>query len=156
MKSIEIEETVAASIESVFAMFSDFRNAAPRISGIESIEMLTDGPTQVGTAFKETRIMMGRKATETMTVVKFEPPLLYVLDANSCGCHYSTEFLFTSVAGGTQIRMTFCSTAISLIAKIMLVVMKPFMGKLMNVCRTAIQKDIQDLKAVLESSPQEL
>ncbi len=67
------EQQVAAPPEKVFAMMSDFANAPQRISGISKVEMLTDGAVGVGTKFKETRVMLGKEATETMEVTTFDP-----------------------------------------------------------------------------------
>lgn len=155
MHTIELEEFIAAPIERVFAMFADFEHAAERVSGIESIEMLTDGPLCVGTSFKETRVMMGRKATETMTVAELDPPTRYVIEAWSCGCQCRTEFRFTPVNGGTSVKMTFTNTPVRFSAKVLFVLMKPILGVMMNACRKAVLNDMRDLKSVLESTPSE-
>ncbi|MEL7485039.1 MAG: SRPBCC family protein, partial [Planctomycetota bacterium] len=74
MKAIHVSETVNASIEDVFAVASDIANAAERIGGIDSVEMLTEGPVGMGTKWRETRTMFGKQADETMWITAWEPP----------------------------------------------------------------------------------
>ena len=81
-----------APLPAVFKVFSDLENAADRISGIKSIEMLTEGPMQVGTRWRETRTFMKRDATEEMEITAFEPDKHYSVGAESCGCVYETHF----------------------------------------------------------------
>ena len=60
-----MSEHVTAPREVVFEVAADFHNAAElNIQGIDSLEVLTDGPIGVGTRFRETRVMMGKSSTE--------------------------------------------------------------------------------------------
>lgn len=70
MTPIRMSTTIQAPPERAFAAFADFPHAARSVSGIERIEMLTDGPVGAGTRFRETRIMFGREATEEMKVTR--------------------------------------------------------------------------------------
>ena len=73
MARLAISETVNAPLGRTFEAFSDLRSAEKNISGIKRLEILTDGPIGKGTRFKETRVMFGREATETMEVTQWEP-----------------------------------------------------------------------------------
>lgn len=151
MNRIEVSAVIAAPVERVFAVFSDLRTAAQRIKGIVNLEVLTVGPIGSGTKFRETRIMMGRKATETMTITEFKPPTGYTVEAHSCGCHYHTRFDFLPVAGGTQVNGVFSGKPETFLAKCMLFVMKPIMKKMENACRDALHGDLVDLKSAMEA-----
>jgi carbon monoxide dehydrogenase subunit G len=151
MKPVTVTVTISAPRERVFAAFTDLSTAAERISGIDKLEILTEGPVGIGTRFRETRTMMGRKCSEVMTITTFDIPSRYVLEANSCGCHYTTEFTFQSVPEGTQVTGNFSGQAASILAKCMMFLMKPFMNKLQNACRTALQGDMQDVKTFVET-----
>src|SRR2546423_4330783 len=110
---------VDAPPEKVFALMSDFPKAPGRISSIKRIEMLTNGPVGLGTKFKETRVMFGKEATETMEVTAFDPPHSYSLVANSCGAIYDSRLTFESEGNGTNVTFTFHVKPVSFFAKLM-------------------------------------
>lgn len=145
---LEIERTIAASPETVFAVCSDFANSAQRVEGIEKVEMLTDGPVGPGTRFRETRIMFGREATEEMEVGAYEPPTRYTLVAASHGAKYHSEFLFDEVDGGTRVRLTFDATPVTFFAKVMAVLTKPMQKKIYDL----LCKDLDDIKESIEAA----
>jgi len=149
MATITITRHFAAPREVVFERITDFRRAAESIKGIKRIEMLTDGPTGVGTKFKETRVMFGREASEVMEVTAYDPPNGYELGCVSCGCRYQTEFRLTPQGNGTDVAMVFEATPLTFIAKVMGFLMRPMLKK----CMQAIAKDLDDLKAAVEGGP---
>ena len=55
-----LTQHVNAPADTVWAVMSDIPGSAATLSGIDSIQMLTDGPYGEGTRWKETRTMMGR------------------------------------------------------------------------------------------------
>ena len=68
MTTFTVKKHVNAPPELVFAKASDFANAPSFIGAIKKVEILTPGPIQAGTRFKETRVMFKREATEEMEV----------------------------------------------------------------------------------------
>jgi hypothetical protein len=70
MSTISVTERIEAPAARVFAIATDLRNATAVLSQVQSVETLEgpDAPLAVGTRFRETRVMFGREATETMTV----------------------------------------------------------------------------------------
>ena len=76
-------------------------------TGIERVEILTPGPVAVGTRFRETRIMFGRRATEEMTVAELDPPRRLVLTAYNHGTAYRAEHLFAPEGDGTGLTLIF-------------------------------------------------
>jgi hypothetical protein len=66
MTAHTFEIDVDASPGRAFEVFTDLANNATVVRGIEKMEILTDGPIGVGTRFRETRVMMGKQATEGM------------------------------------------------------------------------------------------
>lgn len=147
MPGITITETIAAPPEKVFARATDFPNAANIIQGIEKMEMLTEGPVEVGTRFRETRKMFGKLATEEMEVKTLDPPRMYALGAESHGSRYHTEFRFEPVGDGTRVTMEFQGEPLTMFAKVMTVMMKPMMKSMAKLCA----KDLADLKAAVEA-----
>ncbi len=146
MASTKIEKIINAPRDIVFARAADFENAAEVISGIVEVEMLTEGPVGKGTRFKETRIFFGRKASETMEVVIFEPQSRYQLKANSNGVNYLSSFDFLAEGESTKIIMTFEATPVTLFAKVMSI----FSKAMMNSVRKLVEKDLDDLKKSCE------
>ena len=147
MSKLQLSHTVDAPIEKTFQLFSDFANAH-RIDGIEKIEMLTDGPTGIGTRFKETRIMFGREATEEMEVTEFESNKLYTVAADSCGARFESTFRFHPVGKQTRVDMTMTSTPQSLFAKLF----APLGYLMAGGVKKVIASDIEQLAKVCEKT----
>jgi carbon monoxide dehydrogenase subunit G len=150
MASITCEQHIAAPPERVFSVFTNLSEAASQVQGIDSIEMLTEGPVGIGTRFRETRTMFGRSATEVMEFVMFDPPRAYGLHAQSHGCRYRTSFDFTPEGAGTRVAMTFEGTPLTQGTKIMSFLMRPLMARMIRKC---VAQDMSDLKAVCERKP---
>ncbi len=142
-----VTETINAPAAEVFAAASDFANAPQRISGIKKMEMLTEGPVGLGTRFRETRVMFGKEATETMEVIDFQPGRSYTLGASSCGCEYRTTVSVRPTGSGSEITFEFEGKPLTLGAKI-LSVLTGWMVK--SACFKAIRQDLAGLKAHME------
>ncbi|MGA5197581.1 SRPBCC family protein [Streptomyces exfoliatus] len=106
--SVVVERRVAASPGRVWEAITDLPDMPRVLSGVEKVEVLTEGGFGVGTRWRETRRMLGKEATEEMTVTECEPPDRYVAVAESHGMHYVSELTLASDgAGGSTLRMTF-------------------------------------------------
>ncbi|MGW6394219.1 SRPBCC family protein [Streptomyces sp. NPDC055103] len=106
--SVVVERRVAASPGRVWEAITDLRDMPRVLSGVEKVEVLTEGGFGVGTRWRETRRMLGKEATEEMTVTECEPPDRYVTVADSHGMHYVSELTLTADdTGGTALRMAF-------------------------------------------------
>lgn len=143
-----VHEKINAPPEAVFAAAIDFANAPQRITGIKKMEMLTQGPVGVGTRFRETRVMFGKEATETMEVVDFQPGRSYTLAAASCGCEYRTVVSVRPDGSGSEVTFDFSGRPLTFGAK----VMSALMGWMMKgACMKAVRQDLADLKAAVEN-----
>lgn len=118
MAKLEISKRINAPRERVFEVFTEFDRAAERISAIKRIEVLTDGPARKGTRFRETRILFGKEATETMEVTDFQPNRSYTVCANSCGAIFESTFTFTPEGSATQVVMTVKTKPVTVLAKV--------------------------------------
>lgn len=148
MPSVEVQATVAASPERVFEAATDLASLPETMSGIDSVEVLSDGPFGEGTRWRETRTLYGKQATEEMWVTGFDPPRSYVVEAESHGARYRTEITFVPEGDGTRVTFTFAARPVSLVARLFSV----FSGLLLKSVRTALQADLEDLKRVAESA----
>jgi carbon monoxide dehydrogenase subunit G len=145
--SISIERTIDAPPERVFEHATNVEKWAEIVPAIDRIEMLTPGPVQVGTRFRETRTLFGKEATEEMEFLVLDAPHRYLLGAESHGSRYRTEFRLDPVDGGTKLTMTFNGEPLTFFAKVMSVLMKPFIKKMIEMCG----EDLDAIKAHVEA-----
>jgi carbon monoxide dehydrogenase subunit G len=142
MAGFQLSRHVAGSPEAVFDLFSDLARAAERVSGITSLELLTDGPVGVGTRFRETRLMFGKPATEEMEVTVFERPRRYTIECHAHGTHTVSVFSLVAAGDGTDLTVDLSTTPTTLGAKLFAPIAKMFMGTM----RKCIESDLDDLE----------
>lgn len=137
----EFEVDVAAPPARTFEVFTDVPRAAERVSAIRKVEMLTPSPVGVGTRWKETRLMFGREATETMWVSAYEPPRRAVMESDSCGARMTATFTFEPTATGTKVRLRMATKAVTWLAWFCAPLGVLFAGA----ARKMMKKDFDDL-----------
>lgn len=151
MKPLTVSQPIAAPPERVFALATDLAGAAERITGIDSVELLSgEGPFGVGTRWRETRTLMGREATEEMWVTAFEPGRSYTAEAESNGCHYVTTLTCASAGDGTLASIRFRGEPTSLGSRVMLTLMAPLTWWMTKMVRRCLEEDLADLRAAAE------
>lgn len=139
---------INAPVEKVFEVFCDLQNADKNISGIKKIEILKGSSTmEVGSRWKETRVMFGQEAVEEMEVIQLEKNASYIVEAESHGTYYLTTFNFKENNGVTNVEMIFDGKAKSLFAKLM----APLMFFMKGSVKKALHQDLIDLKSAIES-----
>lgn len=115
-----VERTIQASQQRVWDVVADIPSSADTIESITKVDMLTDAPVGVGTRWKETRLMCRRETTEEMEVTAFEPPLRYVVEAESCGAHFTSEIRCEPIGDDvTRLSMTMRTRPLNLFARLM-------------------------------------
>lgn len=145
----ELEEWIPAPVEDVFRRSTDFAGAPATMRGIQAVELLTPGPVGLGTRFRETRVMLGKQATEEMEVTAFDPPRSYVLGAENHGMRYRTELAMEPQRGGTRLTLRFEAVPTTLVARVLSLLMRPLARMAMGEMR----KDLADLRASFETPP---
>ena len=143
---VEIETDVAAPPEVVFATVTDVANWPNFLRAIDKLEILTPGPVGVGTKFRETRVMFGRKATEEMTVAVYGPPRRFDLTAENHGTRYLACHEITPASGGARLRLTFGGTALTFGAKLGMAIGFLFKGAVTK----QLKSDLDAIKAEAE------
>ncbi len=144
---ITAHRIVHAPVSDVFGVFSDIGAAADRIDGITKIDILSEVRQGLGTRWRETRIMMGREATEEMEISEFDPPTRYVVTAESRGTRYRSTYDFVERGEDTEVNLVFEGTPVSLGAKALSILGFLFKGQ----ARKAFEADMADLAAVCEA-----
>ncbi len=148
VNAIAISRHIAASPDRVWAVVTDIEHSAEVIRAIDGVEMHSGADFRVGTRWTETRTMMGRTATETMEVTAVEPVASYVVEAESAGTHYRSEFRLTPEGDGTFLTMTFSAHPTTLGAK----VLAATLGRLFSsATRKALAADLDDIAQAAES-----
>ncbi|WP_418957427.1 SRPBCC family protein [Streptomyces tritici] len=103
-RTVVVERRIEAPQGRVWEALTDLPAMARVLSGVERVEVLTEGGFAEGTRWRETRRMLGREATEEMTVTECVPPERYVTVADSHGMHYESEIAL--VRGGATADWT--------------------------------------------------
>lgn len=147
MATMELSKRINAPRERVFEVFTDLEGCVGRVSGIKKVELLTDGPVGRGTRFRETRIMFGKEATETMEITDFQPNRAYTISANSCGSLVQCTMEFTSEGSATNVVMRMNSKAQTFMAKLLTPLGILFAGTM----RKYMEADLNDLARAAES-----
>lgn len=144
---LSVSESIRAPIGEVFAALTDLESYADRIPAIQKVEVLTDGEVRVGTRFRETRVMFGKQASETMEFTELDPPRGYLLEAHSHGAHYLTRHTLTEQGDVTVLEMSFEGRPETAMARVMTTLMGWMMKGSM---RRALTADLAALKQSLE------
>ncbi|MFE5485883.1 SRPBCC family protein [Streptomyces sp. NPDC056527] len=148
-KSVVVERRIAATPGPVWEALTDLKDLERVLSGVERVEVLTEGAFGVGTRWRETRRMMGKEATEEMTVTEAVPPDRYVTVADSHGMHYVSEIaLRPDGTSATTVRMTFSASPAE--GSRMGFLAKLLSGLGSKAVSRALAKDLDDVAASVE------
>ena len=145
-----LTQHINAPAEKVWAVISDIPGSAATLSGIDAIQMLTDGPYAEGTRWKETRTMMGRSETLELWVSQADPPRSTTVKALQGGADYTTRFALAERDGGTDVTLTFGAEVLkpTRLSKVLMAVFGPI-G--MRITRKALAKDLAEIAVKAES-----
>lgn len=147
MAAVCLKDRINAPIKHVFEVMTNIASWPDTISGISKVEVLSDGEFAVGTRWKETRTMMGKDFTEEMWVSELEPFSQYVIEADSRGARYRTEFKFKAIDNyTTDVTMDLKVTPITFAAKLMAPLSFFMKGSLAKI----LQKDLDDARVACE------
>lgn len=148
MSVMRVQRDVAAPAEKVWAICTDLDGTKDVISAITALER-TDGGSGfgVGTAWRETRVMFGREATESMAVTQVDEGRSYVVESLSRGVLYRSVMRVEPKGDGCRLSWEFGAEAQSTSAKLM-----SLLGKLMEgSTRKALMADLDDIAAAAEA-----
>jgi len=135
--------------EAVWKAIIDFQNCSDYIESILSVDII-DQPkdTLVGFKWKETRLMFGKEATETMWITDYVENEYYQTRAESHGSVYISKLSVDPAGDKTRLTMSFKGEPQSFGAKVFSFCLG-FMMK--GSMKKALLKDLKDIKDHLES-----
>lgn len=148
---VTLSRRIDASPERVWQVLTDLKHAPDVLSGVVSVELLTDGPYAVGTRWRETRSMMGRKATEEMWVVDSDPHRRTEVAASSGGADYRTVFTLTPAGEATELTMVFGAHTPEPTG-VQKLLLKAFGNLGVKVTRKVMETDLADIASAAERS----
>lgn len=148
--SVSLTQHINASAQQVWSVISDIPGSASTLSGVQSVEMLSEGPYAVGTRWKETRSMMGRTETVEMWVTQSDAPHSTTVKALQDGAFYTSRMTLAERDGGTDLTMTFGAELVNP-SRLTRLGMAIF-GRLgLRMTRKALAKDLTEIAAKAES-----
>jgi hypothetical protein len=112
-----LAKEVNAPVERVYERLLDLESTATHLPNITRLEILTPGLVGEGTKFRETRVMFGKEATETMEITDVHPERSMTISATSCGSFFSTVFRLIPRGGGTLIEQVTSWRALTFMAR---------------------------------------
>jgi carbon monoxide dehydrogenase subunit G len=145
-----LTQHIQASPEKVWSVITDIPGSAATLSGVDSVQLLTDGPYGEGTRWKETRKMLGKSETVEMWVAEADRHRSTTVKAVQGGADYTTRFNLAPRDGGTELTLTFGAEVIKpTVASRLLMLLFGRMG--MAATRKALTKDLAEIAAKAES-----
>ena len=150
MAGISVERAVAAPPALVWDIVTDIERSPDVVESIRSVERLDGGTgVGVGTRWRETRVLVGRQATEILRVSAVEPGRAYTVEAESRGTRYRSVLRVDPDGAGSRLSMSFDAEPSGTVAKLLAATVgRVFEGS----TRKALQKDLDDIAAAAEGA----
>jgi len=140
---------VNGSKEAIWKVISDIENSVNTISGIVNVQIIDPpGENLVGLKWKETRIMFGKEAVETMWITHGQENVYYQTRAESHGAIYLSRMAIEEEDDHCVLTMSFKSEGVGFFGKLMSKLLSGMMKKSMI---KAIQEDLDDIKKAVEA-----
>ena len=149
MKPIRVSQEVNAPASVVWNIITDLEGSVETISSIEKVEVLAGDSFGVGTSWRETRTMFGKKATEEMTVTEVVEGESYVVIARPDSANYRTVMsILPTGETACVVSMEFGANPKGTMTRFM----GATMGKMFEgATKKALQRDLDDIAAVAEA-----
>ena len=147
--AISVSQTIQAPRSRVWSIITDIDHAAETISGITRLEVL-ERPANglAGLKWKETRIMFGKEAIETMWISGVEEGKWYETTAFNHGMEYRSRLMLSDSAAGTELTMSFDAKPLTFVARLFAMLSFLFAGAM----RKVIAQDLKDIQKRAEST----
>lgn len=142
MKPLICTHRSSASPGRVWAVASDFADAAGRITAITKVEIVTPGPIGSGTRFREWR---GRQVVD-MEIVSWSPPRSYSLRGYAMGTEFTSEIRCIPDDSGTRLEMEVHVRPRTFGAKLL----SPLISLMSKMMVKSCAKDLRDLATAAE------
>ncbi len=145
----EVTRHVAAPAEKVWAVIADVEHSAEVVSAIDAIEMVVGpSPVGVGTTWRETRTMLGRQASQELTVSAVDVGRSYTVRTHSGGSEYESTITVTpDGVSDSTVTLTLAARSTSSAGRLLGATLgRAFAGA----TRKALEQDLADLATAAE------
>jgi hypothetical protein len=144
---VEVQIDITASKEAVWAVITNFENAANFISGIKKIEIV-EKPVNglVGLTWRETRMYFGSLATVEKRITEAVENEYYKTIAEDSGFLFLTTMRISESSDGVLLTSSHDSKPQGFISKLKSTPMFLFKG----VIRKALLQDLNDIQTAIE------
>lgn len=143
MSRIDLSRSIDAPIDRVFRTVADVTQLSKALPHIVNIEFLTETTAGVGTRFRETRLMNGRKAATVLEVAELVENDRVRFVADNYGSIWDSLFTVCPEGNGTLLTMTMEAKSYKLLSRIMNALTKGMITK-------AVGRDLDAVKAYCE------
>lgn len=148
MKRVETSIEIYSPVSRVWEIATNIEKLPDVLSGIKSVDIIRKGSPLIGLKWIETRMFLGKEATEVMWIDDCKDLSYYKVKASSHGADYFTNFYFVEVDGSTILRVEFLANLKGISAKLMnLLFGWMFKGATIK----AFLTDLRDIKKAAES-----
>jgi uncharacterized protein YndB with AHSA1/START domain len=145
---VEVQVTINASREAVWAAMTDMENAAKIIRGIENIEVLEKPASGlVGLKWRETRMLFGKPATAEKWITEASESEFYKTRAESDGFIFLSTTSISEGHGGVTLTSIHDSQPQSIGTRLMSI---PMSLLFKGVAKKALLQDLNDIKSAVE------
>jgi uncharacterized protein YndB with AHSA1/START domain len=107
MTTVKVTKDIEAPVSQVFGQFTDIEHGPSHVSAIKKVEMLTPGDVGLGTRWRETRDVLGRRDDAEMEITAYERNRMYTITHHKAGLRIDTSFWFEPAGTGTRVSVEF-------------------------------------------------
>jgi len=105
MINLDLGTLIDKPVKDVFAFVADPNNMSKWNSAVVSLEQVTPGDVGVGTKFKSTGEMMGRRIEGEMEITAYEPDTKCGFQVNAGPMQVNITLSFKTVGTGTKVSL---------------------------------------------------
>ena len=146
---VSVTETINAPIATVWSVITDIDGAESIVSSITDLTVLERPDSGLlGLKWKESRVMFGKEATETMWITATEDGHWYETTAHNHGMIYHSRMSLAQQGNQTELTMSFDCIPQTLTARLFSLVSFLFNGTV----KKAFSADLKDIKQACEAS----
>lgn len=119
MSGFAMSEWIARPPQRIFDFITDSNNAPKIVPSVKSSVKLTEGPPQVGTRYRETRLMNGKEQHADLEVTEYAAPERYAMQNVTDGIETVYRYQLYPERDGTRIDLV-CELKAAGLKKLML------------------------------------
>jgi uncharacterized protein YndB with AHSA1/START domain len=152
MSTVRVERTVDATVDRVWAVFTELDARASYLSTVDGVQVVTTGPFDTGTVWRETRTAPdGAELTEEFRVTECVPGRCFTVASPGIGADYRLSYTFTPIEvgrhrGASTVSVVLEGTPVDAKGRLLAFVFGALAARTVE---GALRRDLDDLSAVV-------